>query len=151
MAVTSPVTLAQVIGWIESRNNPFALRFEPKVFARTQKEQPILQRIRDANACDDMTAQMIYSTSWGEYQLMGFDLYSAPVMFPHSLGDYLESSEFQLASFDQFCNGRNIGANTPQSLLLQSNALLFARRYNGGSAYAESIAAALQHFGVTAS
>lgn len=148
--VPAPVTLANVIGWIESRNNPFAMRFEPRVFSRTQKELDILLRIVNANGCTHDTAEVIYSTSWGEYQLMGFNLYSSPLNFQHSIGDYLTESDFQLQTFNQFVAYKNLAMETPQTLLDTTNALRFARLYNGGSQYAQEIAASLQHFGVTA-
>jgi hypothetical protein len=145
------VKLSDVIGQIESGGNPNAIRFEPLVFASltngamTPAHAQIVSTIQAIHCCNVKTAQVIYSTSWGLYQVMGFNLYDNGTQESvfHFCADRIE----QARVFDAKCSTWNI--NIPPANLASDPAqrLKFARKYNGADAYADRIASTLKSFG----
>lgn len=150
-----PVSLFDIIAWVESKNNPHAMRFEPAVFDRIRPAMltnNIVRRIANANACSFGTAAMIYSCSWGATQIMGFNLYAddAPA-HDASVLQFMGDPIMQAAMFNAFIM-RGGMACTPDELASQP--ILrhgFAINYNGPGApdaYVAQIVLALQHFGI---
>jgi hypothetical protein len=148
-------SIADVVAWVETKNNRSAVRFEPTTYnkfgsdaARTNKiAQAILARIQIINVCSVHTAAMIYSSSWGAYQLMGFNVYAGP-SFDMPVAEYLACETVQRASFVEFLTRCSIGNVTPEQLAAsQSLRLKFAMKYNGSIAYETPLCAALEHFG----
>ena len=90
------ITLAQVIARVESADNPYALRFEPATYLNIGQSrfEPARDRAKSINACSADTANMILSTSWGRFQMMGFNLF-AKASTP-CVGQYLASDAAQL-------------------------------------------------------
>jgi hypothetical protein len=152
-----PVSLSQVIAWIESRENPHALRFEPAVYfsltngAMTPAHAAIVHRIMQIHNCSIATAQCIYSTSYGLYQLMGFNLYADDSVNSTDLDvvSFCSNTDEQTRIFNAFVSREAI-AWTPADLASSSvKRLTFGRTYNGDAlAYATEIAASLKHFGL---
>lgn len=156
MSTMPTAALSDVIAWIESRGNPHALRFEPLVFQRlttgamTPAHAAIVARIQKIHACSVPTAQVIYSTSYGLYQLMGFNLYA---------DDSVNCTDLDVVSFcaSPVEQTRIFGAFVSRETILYSVEGLaesadaranFARVYNGNEqAYSAEIVASLQHFG----
>lgn len=140
--------LSDIIGAIESNNNRKAFRFEPETFARISNDPAAIQkvaRIKQWNRCSDGTAEMIYSTSWGAYQIMGLTLYD--LGYAGAVLDFIDFQAAQVDMFNRFVarNGINFSVDqltgdTPSALHLRQQ---FAIRYNGPGAvdlYAARIA-----------
>jgi len=149
MASVPMPTLDSVIGWIESRNDDCALRFEPRIFA-TQRysDAETLGKIMRANHCSINTAKMLAACSFGRFQVMGFNLYSDPINYPGEIGNYFHNDELQRKNFYSFCQYKMI--DFPVSDLLRTvKRNHFAQVYNGSLEYADAIVASLKHFGVS--
>lgn len=136
------VPLSYIISSIESSNNQYALRFEPATYARlgelTSAEQAVISNIVTANRCTKETAKTIYSTSYGLYQSMGFNIYSGNYKLP--VGVYMVNTNDQLIEFNAFCAKRGIKF-TPEELAASPDKRhAFALAYNGASSYADLIA-----------
>jgi hypothetical protein len=123
------LALARILAEVESSNRLNAIRFEPTQL-RVERSTDLLFRITDLNGCDDATAKMIAATSWGRYQLMGFNLYteSAPEF---SIVQFLTNSVLQNEMLDEFLTANKINwtwadLSTKSGLLTE-----FATRYNG--------------------
>jgi len=126
--------LASVIAQIESGNNPHAMRFEPLVFqspfpARPAAERSLITKIEAIHGCSLATAEMIYSTSWGAYQIMGMTLYDLGYAKP--IMDFMTSPDDQLAMFNTFCTRRGIAFTVDQLRDDSAAREKFASRYNG--------------------
>lgn len=150
------LTIAELISWIESRNNSGAMRFEPATYnkfagdiAKLNKVvRDILARIQIVNRCSVHTAAMIYSTSWGAFQMMGFNIYAEDGAVPVS--EYLASPRIQGTDFVAFLKRNGLQDFTPGKLAKdQSARFKFSTKYNGSIAYDEPMRAALEHFGLT--
>lgn len=150
------LTMAEVVAWIESRNNAGAMRFEPATYnkfagdvAKLNKAvRDILARIQIVNRCSVHTAAMIYSTSWGAFQMMGFNVYADDGAVP--ISEYLASPRIQAADFVAFLKRSGLQDFTPGKLAKdQSARYKFSTKYNGSIAYDTALCAALAHFGLT--
>src|SRR5574337_403618 len=108
MLPQSPISLAEVIARVESNDDSRALRFEPGVFSNSlAARHEILERIMLANACNRNTARMIYATSWGRFQIMGFNLYAPPAgvtAWPHDVFGFVGSTVDQEQWFYELVN-----------------------------------------------
>lgn len=139
--------LADVIAWIESRDNQYAFRFEPAVYGRRNHDNS-LHQIMYLNGCSEDSARIIYSSSFGKYQIMGFNLYWPPICYMKTFGEFLASEVDQTQAFYTFVNARKIDYTVNQ-LTDEVFATNFALNYNGSVKYADAIAKSLAHFGVT--
>lgn len=137
-------TLARVIATVESGPFPYAMRFEPALW-----ERPAImpaQSIRPAqvaNKCSAATAQMICATSWGLFQIMGFNLYGS-LGIGIAIGPYLFDAEQQFNAFTRFVT---LNGFDPANFDFSNDTLIhaFARSYNGPGdveAYAAKMKAA---------
>ena len=69
--------LLDCVAKVESAGRLGALRFEPTVFQGDPRWiQGQLSKIMRANTCNEATALMIASTSWGKFQMLGANIYS---------------------------------------------------------------------------
>ncbi len=130
-------TLAAVVRRVESSDGAAVMRFEPAcyqavvagkaegVYARNVTG--ILDSIVHANLCSAATAQMIFATSWGEYQFMGFLLYSSELDWNWPLVDFLADQNKQDTVFARWCARNGFDARNP----LPADLERFARLYNG--------------------
>jgi hypothetical protein len=118
----------RAIAQIESNDNQYALRFEPHVYSRNKK-QPILDNIIKLNRCSHDTAKMIYSTSWGCWQLMGFNIYANNTGV--RIGEFIASRGIQENYARAFLKNMNADAWDVASLLTVEGSQDFARHYNG--------------------
>ncbi len=136
------VTLESIISDIESAGNRYAMRFEPHVYERTQittRYDAAVNAAKARNKCSLETARVIVATSWGKFQVMGFNLYDPNGLnYPGFVGAYTNSDTDQVATFKTFCQAKNIYF-TPSDLLDDALALRFARVYNGADEYAKKI------------
>ena len=131
------ITLAQLIAQVESSGNNYAVRYEPNWTYTTPDD--IFAAVV-AHACDQATARVLMSCSWGAYQIMGsvlYDLSPKPVSL-NLLRDYLPNPQLQFKYFNHF-NQKFCG----DAALLDiedrtAKGLAFCERYNGdGPAYME--------------
>lgn len=150
------LSLADLVAYIESRGSNSAIRFEPDTYNKFTNGAPIpkeasviLARIRTANNCSIHTAAMIYSSSWGKFQLMGFNVY-ADVDYSRPVGEFLCCQTDQNARFAAFLK-RNGLFNYNPAMLAQDQAQRshFAMAYNGSIDYANAIIGALKYFGIS--
>lgn len=149
------LSLADIVSFIESRGRLSAIRFEPTVYNKfvDPKNVPkaaalIVARIVKANNCSNSTAAMIYSSSFGKYQVMGFNIY-ADDDFTMPVGEFLGCQSAQDARFTAFLKRNGLGNYTGTQLAHDQAARLnFAIKYNGSIAYVNNIIAALKYFGV---
>lgn len=142
------VTMYDVASWIESGGDLFAIRFEPSVYERIRENghTPTIEKIHLINKCSYATAQMIYSTSFGKFQIMGFNLYG-PLSYKKSFFTFCESSDDQEKAFDDFLILNHINFSVDQ-LMDKEIAKRYALAYNGSLDYVSSINEALEHFGL---
>lgn len=153
--------LNSIVAWVESKGNPYSIRFEPEVYknlmtgALTQAHHDLVARIIAAHSgCSFGTACMIYCTSFGKYQMMGFNIYGAPFNYKASVYNYMTDQGAQDSSFGLYIEDR--GINFAVGELAASSDLRneFATKYNGGGAnpaYVEMLIEAMQHFGMRVS
>ena len=141
------MNLQQAIAIVESSNNSHAMRFEPGVFGSLTPTQltPI------ALACGYMsqpTKEMVGATSWGLYQLMGFNIWGV-CGYQSDLVAFLTHAADQDACLHTFVDSLGDGFS---ALLDQEVSQIplptlqaFGDRYNGnGAAYAQALIRAAQ-------
>ena len=141
------VTLFDIIAWVETKNVQHAMRFEPSVYARVADQWlPEMVAAQKANSCSQGTARMIYSTSFGAAQIMGFNLYGQG--YAGDISTFCWDIRAQETQFDAFVKRKNIVC-TPEDLAgIPIVRRHFAQVYNGApDTYAPLIAQALQHYG----
>lgn len=152
------LTIGELVAWIESRGDAAAIRFEPTVYNKfagnisllPKAVQVILQRIQIVNRCNVHTAAMIYSSSWGAYQSMGFNVYADEC--ETTISDYLGSPRLQAAQFNAFLKRSGLADFTPGKLAAdQAARYKFSIKYNGSIAYETGMINALTHFGLAIS
>lgn len=142
--------LSSVIAWIESRGEIYALRFEPSIYAGSRfVDYKLLQIIQTCNNCDENTARVIASTSWGAFQVMGFNLYNMPINYRGNIASFLCDSIRQIKTFNDYIESRGIDYTVSDLASSQNRREHFALLYNGAISYAENIVQSLQHFGVS--
>lgn len=152
-------TIADLIADLETHSNPSGVRFEPALYARYEAMQDVPARtilrgietvIARFNACSIPTANMIAATSWGEWQLLGVNVYDpAAGNFQGSIASYLANVEAQRDTFVRFITKRSLVYSL--DLMRNDPALVrsFAEKYNGpGNVddYAAKITARLNAF-----
>jgi hypothetical protein len=139
--------LSAAIAAIESSGDPWATRFEPALYWRQQwmHRPSTIGEIMTACRCNAATARVIYCTSFGLYQIMGFNLYGA-CNVRVSAGEYMSNAALQNDALASFLRTAGFAATADD--LLRDNKLLmhFATMYNGvGNVanYANKLKAAL--------
>jgi hypothetical protein len=149
---TSDSALMSVIRRVESNDEISALRFEPAVFSGLSMystEKSLIDRIAAANNCSFNTARVIFSSSFGLYQLMGFNIYS--VGYKGTILDFWNSAPWQDQIFTAFLNANRINVSWVALKQDRAKLLAFARIYNGPgdpTAYANAMAQAAREIGI---
>jgi hypothetical protein len=135
------VTLAAVVRRVESADGRALVRFEPACYQALQQGRgglyalrptEILEHIASANLCSPDTARMIFATSWGLYQDMGFELYGELCVSPDvvpSIAQWLGDAGLQDRMFAKWCSSHGFHAEVP--LPDDPHLQAFARLYNG--------------------
>lgn len=154
-AIPAPaLPLHDLIAWGETNANCKLFRFEPATYgkistARDDSQKELIAAIQLHNAISWGSALMVYSTSWGDAQLMGFNLYGPKCSYQKSVIDFLCSLDDQREMFAKFIEGDSVMNVTVAELAaLPSLRLQFARHYNGADEYTHVIEASLRHFGI---
>jgi hypothetical protein len=130
------ILLSDCVGQVESSGNPGAMRYEPD-FIPTQNAIETVQSVATGGYMDQTTARMIASTSFGEFQIMGANLY-AVLKYQKTISDYLTTPQDQLETFNAFIEYLGF-SDGPFSLMSEPALLKFARLYNGSEVYAKSL------------
>jgi hypothetical protein len=129
----TPSTLS-IIQRIESSGGPldnFALRFEPRVYSGA-KDGNTLTRISARNHCTFETARVLYSMSFGAFQMMGFNLYGfLNIQIP--IGEYLSRTTIQDQTFAEFCFKKHIAYTGVELRYDSQKRSHFADVYNGNA------------------
>lgn len=135
-------TLAAIVRNVESGCHLSAIRYEPGIFAslaQAKSNAPLIQKIAGINACDIETAKIIFSSSFGFWQEMGFNIYSLGYDLP--ILQFWQSQTDQRAIYDAFIKKRSINFSWSEMLADQAKMEEFARVYNGPADISEYIAA----------
>lgn len=150
--MTSPIAVPDLISHIESTGFPYAYRFEPVTFANlrngamTYEHAQIVKKIQQIHLCNETSAQVIYSSSYGLYQIMGFNLYGQ-LNCIQPFGEFLETPNIQTLYFETLLVKMDLQNITALDLATDPDARhKFAVAYNGSSVYADAICSALQFF-----
>ncbi|MEM1724369.1 MAG: hypothetical protein QXS69_02675 [Candidatus Aenigmatarchaeota archaeon] len=102
--------IMKIIAYVESNNNPHAIRFERKILASLEgskyrrKPAKIITKIQDINKCSIDTARVIYSSSFGKYQIMGFNIYGF-LDYQFDIATFLCTEEHQDECVFKFLQG----------------------------------------------
>ena len=130
--------LCKVIAEIESSGSARALRFEPRVYrVYSLSHKSITDIVAAIHNCSHDTANVIAATSFGAYQIMGFNLYTFG--YRKSIFDFVASVADQLEYFDAFLTRSNINFTLDHLLKTPHDLMRFAYLYNGSEVYARSI------------
>lgn len=138
-------SLAEVIADIESTHNPARLRFEPALYARLQHDlvapdavrarranvDRLTRRIMVANVCSRDTAVMIAASSWGEWQILGENIYDTPINCDFTIARFLADEAYQARAFEIFCAVRTIFYTLDELRDSKDLVRRFAAAYNG--------------------
>ncbi len=147
---SSPQALQTVIARIESGGNPRALRFEPRVYAENVAPATSA-RIADVHGCDYETGRIIAATSWGLFQIMGFNLWSGPHAYDSSVFAFCVDVAEQRAFFQTFLSDHGQDFTLAELLGDEHKLLAFATFYNGdGPLYASAMRRAAGALGYAA-
>ncbi len=149
-SASDPAALQAVIMAIESSGNLCALRFEPSIF--DGRAAPITsQHVARLHGCDLITGHVITATSWGLFQIMGFNLYSGAHPWTSTVFDFLNSPSAQIAFFQQWLTDRGMAFTLADLLADPEKLNAFAEFYNGNAqAYAPAILREARALGFTA-
>lgn len=138
----SEILLSQCVAQVESAGNLLAMRYEPDATPTPASIQAVRSHAV-GGYMDFTTARMVASTSWGMYQIMGFNLWST-LHYSKTLTEYLTSARDQRAAFEKFIN--KIGfTDGPFALMSITEVDKFAGLYNGSQVYAASLQNAYQY------
>ena len=124
--------LSLIIMKVESNGNSQAIRFEPQTylnFAPNANELSLIDAIGRCNACDFNTARVIFSTSFGRYQLMGFNIYS--LGYSETIFDFVNDVAAQNSIFAKFLRQNGIDETWDTLKSDPEKLLKFASVYNG--------------------
>lgn len=127
------VLLETVIASIESADRPYAIRAEPGLLdAPPTWVRGTFGTIAKVNGCTTWTAQVIASTSYGLFQILGAVLYG-DLKFPNPISFFHYDAEQQVTQFRALV--RHWGFD-PAGFDFTDDELLvtFAARYNGPGA-----------------
>lgn len=151
--------LSYIVSQVESAGFAGALRFEPSVYGTIKgltndsnpptKGTELVQVVARVNRCTIETAEVLYSTSFGLYQLMGYNLYRLGLHMPVS--EFLSGTHgrmLQDALFAIFLSDRNINFKWNEMASDPDKLNRFAEHYNGSLAYGGRMKAiAREHYG----
>lgn len=124
--------LAKAVSRVESSGFPYAVRFESGMFAnKVGNASPAEFACMRWNKCNVITARMLCCTSWGLFQIMGFNLYDT-LKLEVPIGSFLFDPETQERAFEDFVK---LGGFDPRNFdPSDDNLRTFARYYNGPGA-----------------
>lgn len=143
--------LRQVIGYIESNNCLWAIRFEPVVQTHIQQHPAwisILNNVGVCNHCSHDTAKIVLASSFGKFQFMGFNIYGA-LGYRDFIGKFINDELAQNSLFNQFVTTLKINYSVDELQNDTAKRQHFAKEYNGPGnviAYSARILDGIKHF-----
>jgi hypothetical protein len=140
------MNLYQLISRIESADNQWATRYEPHVHDRAKagKYASQVKAAAKANQCSRDTARVIIATSWGLYQIMGFNLYGV-LGWKQSVGEFMAHDHGQEQIFHKYCLLSNIWKDGDINAGDEDWLFKFAKAYNGPGAPTAYVAKMKEH------
>jgi len=126
--------ISQVVAQIESGNVPWVMRFEPAFKTSAEAKNKCIAAHKPGYM-NQTTADSICRTSYGLYQIMGENIYTV-CGFTGTIAQFLNDAHAQEACFYRFIERRGINFTVEEILRDVEKRNLFARRYNGSTAYA---------------
>lgn len=147
------IALADVIGYVETKNDPHGYRFEPVIYQKLSAGQynqatiDILATIAKIHNCSHATAECIFSCSFGATQILAENLYDPAIGLKADVFAYQDDPVLQASTFADFVKWKNI-EYTAEALLVPQTREHFALIYNGSISYADLISQSLTHWGV---
>ncbi len=135
------LSLAAAVRRMESSDGAAVMRFERGCLAALEegrgelyalRPEEVLRQIAAANRCSPDTARMIFATSWGDYQDMGFEIYGELCLPPDpvpGIREWLADKELQDRAMARWC--RLHGFDSAGPLPGDAELARFARLYNG--------------------
>jgi len=132
----TPITLGDCVAYVESRNNPLAMRYEPN-FSTSQNARDIISRLAVNGFMDENTADIIAATSWGQYQIMGENLWTI-CGYKGTIAAYITDPGKQYETFQNFIEhiGYKDAPFNPTAKIYNAR---FAIAYNGSEQYAQAL------------
>lgn len=128
--------LARIVSHVESSGLQYALRFEPAIYAGLATlgalDRIALNHIARINECSYETARVIYSTSFGFYQIMGFNIYA--LGWDRPILGWWKNIDSQNATFAAFLDKNDINFTWAEMSTDSVKLGKFARVYNGNEA-----------------
>lgn len=149
------ITLAKIIAKVEGgAAGARALRFEETIYDRfgdtpSKAEVVALITIGNLNECSHHTARMIAATSWGSYQLMGFNIYE--LGWASDIFEFVSDQVKQADLFGLFLNAHSINFAWVDLLADETKRAVFIHGYNGpagGDEYWSACIAAATRLGL---
>jgi len=125
--------IKEVIKEIESSGNKQAIRFEPHFYESLEKRKindMAIQRIQKIHRCSYFTALMIASTSWGLFQIMGYNLYFYSLT-EKTVFEFLFDEAEQEKAFEKFIQIKSINFSIEEMRSDPEKIRKFAKVYNG--------------------
>lgn len=117
--------IAQLVAFVESNNNMYAIRFEQSYLNRVKNTDAMAQRLNITHT----TARFLLSCSWGKYQIMGENLWNMGIRV--SPIKYCDDTDMQDISFHTYCVINNCDYTLSQILNDNESRIDFATKYNG--------------------
>ncbi len=126
------MTLADLIISIESNGDKRAMRFEEGFYNRVKDktQDTAINRIQRIHKCSRNTACMIASTSWGLFQIMGYNIYFYSLYDAH-ITKFVDDVVAQIEAFHKFIKGKGIDYTVEELKTNEAKLKRFASIYNG--------------------
>lgn len=123
--------LREVVAAVESGGSGGmdALRFEPGVYEGWPFDAAMKRCQASNGGCSIPTARMISATSWGRFQILGYNLYLDGYSRP--VAKFLASAFDQEAALETFLTRRSINWTWADLVADPRKAETFTTRYNG--------------------
>lgn len=150
MSTMGDERVAKVSAYIESGNKSSAMRFERTVYARTVNgpTNGTVINILARNQCSRDTSLVLYSMSFGAYQIMGFNLYGKDLNYQNTIAEFLNNPSDQLSIYFKFLDWKDINYTLDELKNEPVKMDTFALKYNGSTAYAAKVAKAITDLGM---
>ena len=103
--------LERIVAKVESNNDLQAIRFEPLFYLKIKayEDRKVINAVKLLHNCSTETAKMILATSFGKYQIMGYNLYGYLKYNKHII-KYLTSEADQDLMFYKFLELKRLDA-----------------------------------------
>ncbi len=138
------ILLSRVVARVEATDFPYPIRYEEadaKQFGLPSWGANAYRRIIDRNKVNPPTARVIFWSSWGMWQMMGFNLYGDFIDWPNAVIPFAFDTENQLQVFKRFIGSGHF-SDQDFNVMDADTVYAFARFYNGPgnpSAYVASL------------